>query len=131
MKEFSVIALQTALQRHDKIDFAMLFGSSKDGFLIKDDADIDIAVYLSVKPSADLLAEIVGLCQDVIQYDNIDLVVLNDADPILCFEALSGGMLVCNNEEAYLAFFSLTCRQYEDEMLRIERSRSYRRSFRG
>jgi len=128
MKEFSIASLQVALKQHDKITFALLFGSSKDGRLIKDNADIDIALYLSDKPSADMLAEIVGLCQDAIQYDAIDLVVLNDADPILAFEALSGSLLVCNNEEAYLRFFSLTCRQYEDEMLRIERSRSYRRS---
>jgi len=128
MKEFSIASLQVALKQHDKIAFALLFGSSKDGRLIKDNADIDIALYLSDKPSADMLAEIVGLCQDAIQYDAIDLVVLNDADPILAFEALSGSLLVCNNEEAYLRFFSLTCRQYEDEMLRIERSRSYRRS---
>jgi predicted nucleotidyltransferase len=100
-----------ALKQHDKIAFALLFGSSKDGRLIKDNADIDIALYLSDKPSADMLAEIVGLCQDAIQYDAIDLVVLNDADPILAFEALSGSLLVCNNEEAYLRFFSLTCRQ--------------------
>ena len=112
---------------HGKIDFALLFGSSKEGRLVKDNADIDIALYLSDKPSADMLAEIVGLCQDAIQYDNIDLVVLNDADPILSFEALSGKLLFCNNEESYLSFFSLTCRQYEDEMLRIERSISYRR----
>ncbi len=128
MKEFSIASLQVALKQHDKITFALLFGSSKDGRLIKDNADIDIALYLSDKPSADMLAEIVGLCQDAIKYDAIDLVVLNDADPILAFEALSGSLLVCNNEEAYLRFFSLTCRQYEDEMLRIERSRSYRRS---
>ncbi len=128
MKEFSIASLQVALKQHDKIAFALLFGSSKDGRLIKDNADIDIALYLSDKPSADMLAEIVGLCQDAIKYDAIDLVVLNDADPILAFEALSGSLLVCNNEEAYLRFFSLTCRQYEDEMLRIERSRSYRRS---
>jgi predicted nucleotidyltransferase len=127
MKEFSIAALQEALKQHGTIDFALLFGSSKEGRLVKDNADIDIALYLSDKPSADMLAEIVGLCQDAIQYDNIDLVVLNDADPILSFEALSGKLLFCNNEESYLSFFSLTCRQYEDEMLRIERSISYRR----
>jgi len=126
MREFSITSLQKALKQHDKIAFALLFGSSKDGKLIKDGADVDIALYLSEKPSADMLVEIVGLCQDALQFDNIDLVVLNDADPILSFEALSGRLLVCNNQEAYLSFFSLTCRQYEDEMLRIERSISYR-----
>jgi predicted nucleotidyltransferase len=131
MKEFSITALQEALKPHDKIAFALLFGSSKEGTLINEGADVDIALYLTDALSADMLAEIVGLCQDAIQYDAIDLAVLNDADPILAFEALSGRLLVCNNEEAYLSFFSLTCRQYEDEMLRIERSLSYRRPSQG
>jgi hypothetical protein len=104
----------------------MLFGSSQDGVLVRDAADVDIAVHLSEQPTPDMLAEIVGLCEDALQYDNIDIVVLNTSDPILAFEALSGKRLACRNEEAYLSFFSLTCRQYEDEMQRIERSLSYR-----
>ncbi len=128
MREFSIAALQNALRQHNKIGFALLFGSSQEGCLIKDTADIDIAVYLSAQPTPAMLAEIVGLCQDALQYEHIDLVVLNTCDSILAFEALSGRLLVCNNEEAYLSFFSRTCRQYEDEMFRIERSLSYRRA---
>jgi len=128
MREFSIAALGNALQQHNKIDFALLFGSSQDGFLIRDTADIDIAVHLSERPTPDMLAEIVGLCQGALQYDNIDIVVLNTSDPILAFEALSGRRLACMDEEAYLSFFSRTCRQFEDEMQRIERSLSYRRA---
>ena len=128
MREFSIAALQNALRQHNKIGFALLFGSSQEGCLIKDTADIDIAVYLSAHPTPAMLAEIVGLCQDALQYEHIDLVVLNTSDSILAFEALSGRLLVCNNEEAYLSFFSRTCRQYEDEMFRIERSLAYRRA---
>ena len=128
MREFSIAALQNALRQHNKIGFALLFGSSQEGCLIKDNADIDVAVYLSAQPIPAMLAEIVGLCQDALQYEHIDLVVLNTSDSILAFEALSGRLLVCNNEEAYLSFFSRTCRQYEDEMFRIERSLAYRRA---
>lgn len=125
MREFSVPLLQQALQRHDKIYFSILFGSSQGGSLIKDDADIDIAVYLSEEPSPDMLAEIVGLGQDALQYDAIDLTILNSSDPILAFEALSGKLLTCSDAEKYASFFSQTCRQYEDEMLRIEKNISY------
>lgn len=128
MKEFSIADLQIALRKHNKIFFALLFGSSKEGCLIKDTADIDIAAYLSEQPTPDMLAEIVGLCQDALQYEHVDLVVLNTSDAILAFEALSGRLLFCNKEEEYLSFFSRTCRQYEDEMQRIERSLSYRRA---
>lgn len=105
MKEFSIAALENALRQHNKIDFALLFGSSRDSFLIRDSADIDIAVYLSEQQSPDMLAEIIGLCQSALQYDNIDIVVLNTSDPILAFEALSGRRLACRNEEVYLSFF--------------------------
>ena len=105
MREFSIAALGNALQQHNKIDFALLFGSSQDGFLIRDTADIDIAVHLSERPTPDMLAEIVGLCQGALQYDNIDIVVLNTSDPILAFEALSGRRLACRMKKHICPFF--------------------------
>jgi predicted nucleotidyltransferase len=125
MREFSISLLQEALHRHDKILFSILFGSSQGGVLIKDDADIDIAVYLAEKPSPDMLAEIVGLVQDTLQYDAVDLIILNTSDPLLAFEALSGKLLTCRDDEAYASFFSRICRQYEDEMIRIQKCIAY------
>jgi len=104
MREFSVSLLQEALQRHDKILFSILFGSSQGG-LIKDNADVDVAGYLAEKPSPDMLAEIVGLVQDTLHYDAVDLIVLNTSDPLLAFEALSGKLLSCRDDEAYASFF--------------------------
>ena len=57
--------------------------------------------------------------------EKIDIVILNTANPILAFEALSGKMLTCQNREEYETFFSLTCRLYEDEMMRIDKHLSY------
>ena len=121
MKEFSINALKNSLEANDIINFSLLFGSSKDGFLKKNNSDIDIAVHLSVKPSADLLGEIIGQCQYSINYENIDLVVLNNSKPALCFEAICGRLITCKDIELYTSFFSLTCRLYEDEMIRIKR----------
>ena len=121
MKEFSVEALKSSLQANENINFSLLFGSSKDGLLKKKNSDIDIAVHLSEKPSAELLGEIIGQCQSSTNYENIDLVVLNNSSPILCFEAISGKVITCKSFESYASFFSLTCRLYEDEMMRINR----------
>lgn len=122
MKTFSMESLKSALLKIREIDFSILFGSSRDGTLINDTSDIDIAVYLSVEPGIELITEIIGICQDILDYENIDLVVLNKANPLLSFHALSGEILTCKDIEQYASFFSLTCRLYEDEMMRINRS---------
>ncbi len=127
MKKFNIEALKNALGEIHSINFSLLFGSSKDGVLPKDNSDIDIAVHLSEKPDIELLTEIIGKCQDALNYENIDLVVLNSSNPILSFEALSGRLLTCRDDDIYASFFSLTCRLYEDEMIRIEKYSSLRR----
>jgi hypothetical protein len=43
-------------------------------------------------------------------------VVLNDASPILRFEALCGRRICCADENRCAEFASLTAREYEDEM---------------
>ena len=54
--------------------------------------------------------------QDVLSYDDIDLVTLNDASPILRFEAVSGRPVYVTDVETRAGFVSLTAREYEDEM---------------
>ncbi len=111
MKTFDINKLKNVLQKHKSIVFSVLFGSAQDGKLVKHGSDIDIGIYLSTPPTVDILAEIIGLCQDSLKYDNIDISILNTNDPILAFEAISGKLL--------------TCRRYEDEMIRINKNISY------
>jgi hypothetical protein len=49
-------------------------------------------------------------------FDEIDLVALNDASPILRFEAVSDRPVNVTDLERRAAFVSLTAREYEDEM---------------
>jgi predicted nucleotidyltransferase len=118
MKKLDFEALANSLLTCPAIDFSTVFGSSANGFLPDMDSDIDIAVYLSTDPTPDLLAEIIGLCQDSLSFEHIDLVVLNASDPVLAFEALCGKLVICKNEESYQSFFSRTCRLYEDKTYR-------------
>lgn len=125
MKKFDIEALKVSLQKYDNINFSFLFGSSKEGILIRDSSDIDIAVHFSGNLNPDILADIIGSCQDAVEYDNIDLSILNKYNPILAFEALCGKILTCKDREIYETFYSLTCRYYEYEMMKIHRFFSY------
>jgi hypothetical protein len=57
-----------------------------------------------------------------VQLDNIDLVVLNAAAPILRFEAVSGRLLFCRDATQRAAFVSLTAREYEESMAMVQRA---------
>lgn len=48
--------------------------------------------------------------------------ILNDANPILRFEAVSGRMLFCRDIQRMADFVSLTAREYEDEMAQWQRA---------
>ena len=60
--------------------------------------------------------DLLGRLQDALGLDEVDLVVLNDANPILRFEAVSGRRLFTRDLLALAEFVSLTAREYEDEM---------------
>ncbi len=121
MKKFDFTALKKSLSNHSKIVFSFVFGSSQNGVINKPDSDIDIAVFLSEKPTPELLTEIIGICQDAVGYENVDIVLLNDSDPILAFQALSGKLLTCRDMDVYASFFSRTCRLHEDVMMRLKK----------
>ena len=60
--------------------------------------------------------------QNALNYDDIDLVVLNGASPILRFEAICGRAVYTADLAARAAFVSLTAREYEDEMAQYQRA---------
>lgn len=94
---------------------AWAFGSAKDGE-VRPDADADIGI-LTVSPLtfAEQL-DLMGKLQTALQFEEVDLVILNESNPILRFEAVSGKRLFCRDDAQMAAFVSLTAREYEDEM---------------
>ena len=58
--------------------------------------------------------------QQALQIEEIDLVTLNGANPILRFEAISGRSLFCRDMGNRAAFVSLAAREYEDEIGWVE-----------
>lgn len=97
-----------------------LFGSARDGE-VRAGGDVDIGVLFAGKPGLDALAECRARLQKALQFEDVDLVSLNGASPILRFEALCGQRVYCADENRCAEFASLTAREYEDEASMCDR----------
>jgi predicted nucleotidyltransferase len=122
-KRFDFEILRQKLSEQENVLMAFVFGSAKNGQQIKPDSDVDIAIWLKSLPTLDERLFLLGLCQETLQYDNIDLCFLNKASTLLRFEALSGIKLLIRDTDFYADFFSKTCRYYEDDMMRLRQNR--------
>ena len=123
-KRFDFEVLKEKLGERDDVVLAFVFGSAKDGVQVRPDSDVDIAVWLrDGPPGFDDLVDLIGICQDALHYENIDLSILNTAGNLLRFEALNGRRLVVQDLDFYADFFSRTCRYHEDEEMRMRRNR--------
>lgn len=113
-------ALEQVLGAAPSVVAAWVFGSAQNG-QIRAGGDLDIGVLFDSKPAFDQLLDLVGNLQRALQFDDIDLVPLNEANPILRFEAISGRAVFCSDAGRRAEFASLTAREYEDEMALLER----------
>jgi predicted nucleotidyltransferase len=104
---------------------AWVFGSAQEGH-VRAGSDLDIGVLFAVPPSLDALADLRADLQEAWQFDNVDLVVLNHASPILRFEAVSGRLLFCRDAGRRAAFVSLTAREYEESIAMVQRALAVR-----
>jgi uncharacterized protein len=112
-------SLDVVWERMPSVEAAWAFGSSQNG-VVRERGDIDIAVLFDRPPSLDQLAELRAQIQSATSLDEIDLVPLNDASPILRFEAISGRRLFFRDRVKCAGYVSLWAREYEDEMAMIE-----------
>lgn len=99
-----------------EIDFAFLFGSYAKGTQ-RPDSDLDIAIYLNTEVSLDLISRSISIIETTTG-KRCDLCILNKASEILRFEVLKGKLMFVRERkiEEYVHFYSLTCREYEDQM---------------
>ncbi len=100
------------------VDFAYLFGSQAKG-RTGPLSDIDIAVYFDEKvPSNerfDTRMELLGELMDLFKTNDIDLVVLNDAPPLLSDRILKDGILIFSeNDKIRLDYEVKTTLKYLD-----------------
>lgn len=85
-----------------KVVFAYLFGShARDK--TRPLSDVDIAVYFNEEVACDerfdLRLEVLGQLVDLFKSDEVDLVVLNDAPPLLAHRILREGLLIFSGDD--------------------------------
>jgi predicted nucleotidyltransferase len=112
---------QSVWKARPEIIAAWVFGSARDGH-VRVGSDLDIGVFMKSVPSMDEQLELVAELESALRIGNIDLVILNEVNPILRFEAISGCAIYCSDMSRRAEFASLTAREYEDEMALWERT---------
>jgi uncharacterized protein len=113
------------LAAHTGVIAAWVYGSAQEGN-VRPGSDIDVGVLFDGRPSLDELVDLRAALQEALQYEEIDLVVLNEASPILRFAAVSGRPVYVADRERRAGFVSLTAREYEDEMAQWRRALAMR-----
>lgn len=108
-----------------EVEFCLLIGSSADG-IVSEGSDLDLAFYLNKPFSLDLYSRAVATVASILPAVECDIAILNGAEPVFRFEALKGRLLFTRNLELYTAFFSLSCREYESQMISYARQRRCR-----
>ncbi len=104
------------LQRRFGIRFVLLFGSlaTGDGGPV---SDVDLAFFINPKLPHDLDTELgIGvLLSKALQTDDVDVVILNNANPVLKFNAVQKGVLLfCVDEGEYEDFVIRTASEFYD-----------------
>lgn len=108
-----------------EVVFALLHGSAQDGH-VNDGSDLDIALFVHGPSTLNLYQRAYDAMASAAADVEPDVGILNNAEPVYRFETLKGKLLFCRDREAYLDFFSKTCRQYEFQMADYERQHRYR-----
>jgi len=118
-------AVASRVSKHAEIVAAYIFGSVAQG-RARPDSDIDIAVLL-VRPIPDARAlryrlKLTSELGAALHRDDVQLVVLNDAPPLLAHRVLSQGLLVFERSHAARVRFHVqTASRYADLVPTMER----------
>lgn len=103
------------------IEAVWVFGSSQDG-IVPEGRDLDIGILFSKKPTLDDMVDLRSSLQAAMNIEEIDIISLNEASPILRFEAIKGRKIYFKDKESMAGIVSLWAREYEDEMAMLEKS---------
>lgn len=115
MSKLDFEAARQVLKENPRVVAAWVFGSAKEG-ISRPGGDVDIAVLFDQPPSLEDRLDLLLELQKALDFEDIDLVVLNNASAITRFEAVSGPLLYSRDPQRQAEFVSLTAREYEDSM---------------
>ncbi len=111
----NLVAASCCLANFSNVTAAWVYGSAQAG-IVNPGSDVDIAILFADPPSLYDLAEIREALQQALNFDEVDLLALNNAGTIVRFEAVSGRLLSCRDRGRRAEFVSLAAREYENEM---------------
>ncbi len=111
----------TVWEQTPEVMAAWAFGSAQVGE-VREGGDVDIGVLVASPLSFNEQLSLSARLERALGFGNIDLVILNTANHVLRFEAISGRPLFCRDLARRAEFASLTAREYEDEMALWQRS---------
>ena len=105
------------LEKLDFVEIAVLFGSALRRKTVR---DIDIGVVLSVEPSLSLINKIASTLESELGVP-VDIVILNEAPPLLRFKALIEGVKITVKDVAkYQYMITETFMELEDMKEKIK-----------
>ena len=96
----------------DNILLTFLFGSIVHG-IFHEGSDIDLGIYYKHIPSTREYFEMKEDYSDKLKKE-VDIVVLNTADPIIRMQALKNGLVIKKDSHIYNDFFVRTLNEYDD-----------------
>lgn len=107
--------LKECLDSVDDVVFALLFGS-RATHTTRADSDWDVGVYLNDRKDErqrfHLRLQLLALLEG---FGTIDLVVLNDAPPLVALRALQGKRLLVKQPKSFVRFFVRTLADADDD----------------
>ncbi len=109
MQAVAIEKAETVLAADANVVAAWVFGSAQDGS-VRPGSDLDIGVLFRSKPVLDELTDLLLGLQRALNFEGVDLVVLNGASSILRFEAISGHAIYCRDANERAEFVSLSAR---------------------
>jgi predicted nucleotidyltransferase len=104
--------LRLFFKKEDNIRLAFLIGSFATG-KSRPDSDVDVAVLFGRIPDHMKILDLRERLSEGLKRD-IDLVILNEAGPIIRMQALKTGIRLRAEKGAYEDFFVRTVNEYED-----------------
>jgi hypothetical protein len=125
MPDVDLDKLLPVFERYEEVVAVWAFGSAVSG-RVGPDSDLDIGVQFRRPPEIDRLCDLRADVTSALQFEQVDLVPLNDASSILRFEAVSGRLLFSRDDSARAGFVSLASREYEDDMAQLARQMTQR-----
>ncbi len=110
----SVQRILAELEAISSVRFALLFGS-RAGEQPREDSDWDLAVFfdpaLSAAERAEQRARLIAALEP---RDRVDLLILNEASPLIAHRALQGRVLLMRDRTTYSRFFCKTLAESGD-----------------